>query len=140
MMDTLEYWTLKSKFEDWGSISHFEHRKPFGLGCSYHHRYQQKTSHFSRYKKIHNSIRYYGGGQAWICSPAAGSSNGHYAAQKTENLTKNALIIHHFKGSRKFRLRAAVKLFPDLMEGLGNLLNQTCFFSLSLGILSLYQL
>ena len=119
MMDTLEYWTLKSKFEDWGSISHFEHRKPFGLGCSYHHRYQQKTSHFSRYKKINNSIRYYGGWQAWIKWPLRSS--------QTENLTKNALIIHHFKGSRKFRLRAAVKLFPDLMEGLGNLLNQTFF-------------
>ena len=28
--------------------------------------------------------------------------------------TKNALKIHHFKGSRKFLLRSAVKLFPGL--------------------------
>ena len=27
---------------------------------------------------------------------------------------KNVLKIHHFEGSRKFRLRAAVKLFPCL--------------------------
>ena len=29
--------------------------------------------------------------------------------------TKNALKIHNFKGFRKFRLRAAVKLFPGLI-------------------------
>ena len=29
-------------------------------------------------------------------------------------MTKKALKIHHFKGSRKFRQRAAVKLFPGL--------------------------
>jgi len=31
------------------------------------------------------------------------------------NMTKNALKIYDFKGSRKFRLRAAVKLFPGLV-------------------------
>ena len=43
-------------------------------------------------------------------------SNDHYAAPKTHPRQNNAWKIHHFKGYHKFRLRAAVKLFPGLLE------------------------
>ena len=47
--------------------------------------------------------------QAWkkFFSPAAGSQN--------QPPTKNALNNHHFKGSRKFQLQAAAKLFRGLL-------------------------
>ena len=55
--------------------------------------------------------------QAWknCCSPEAGSQMAITPLPKGKH-DKNALKNHNLKGSRKFRLRAAVKLFPGLHD------------------------
>ena len=61
--------------------------------------------------------------QTWkkFCSLAAGCTAApKWSLRRSQNPspTKNALKIHHFKGSRNFRLQAALKLFPGLIPTL----------------------
>ena len=58
-----------------------------------------------------------------VLQPDSWFSNGHYAQNQPP--TQNASQVHHFNGSRTFRLRAAVKLFPGLVGGY----NKYCLIS-----------